>query len=341
MLDEQRGNEDRSSEQKIIIDVTAFSDNWLRFEKTAKLCQTAAYLTEAGYMSEGVLISVDPGELPADRTVFDITVRLPFPASASSHGILLPNISASLLGFDFYVDRMNDRVSFDSLFLRSMDKPIHVDSLRANNVRVQNWNGEITGSFTASNRIDLYAHNGAVTVNASLVAHRADIGSSRLRNAATPTLLVTTVYGAINASVNLFTRSTDEDITTGVSRTAYKTIFHTSKAPLTVIYPSAPESHNLTLFTSNSHAPTTLRLPTSFTGSLALRSQGPPHRPPHRPPIVHFDQDSDKHGRSLQVSSTSDNLVMARVLPGSSDGVQPAGGLVDVQTIEGDLDLLL
>lgn len=65
--------------------------------------------------------------------------------------------------------------------------------MHANNVRLQNWNGEIAGSLTSSNHINLYAHNGAVSLNATLLAggyyHDGD------SNIQTPTLIVTSVNG--------------------------------------------------------------------------------------------------------------------------------------------------
>lgn len=100
-------------------------------------------------------------------------------------------------------------------------------------------------------------------------------------------------------------------------------------------YPTAPEHHNLTLFTSNSHAPTTLRLPESFVGGLALRSPSP-----YRRPVVHFDEGADKRGRTLQITSLDDNVITASVV--SRDVVHELhGGLVDAQAIDGGLDLLL
>ena len=100
-------------------------------------------------------------------------------------------------------------------------------------------------------------------------------------------------------------------------------------------YPVAPEHHNLTLFASNSHAPTALRLPESFIGGLALRSPSP-----HRRPVVHFEEETDKRGRTLQVTSMSDNVMTARVASrGATEELD--GSLVDVQAIDGDLDLLL
>lgn len=100
-------------------------------------------------------------------------------------------------------------------------------------------------------------------------------------------------------------------------------------------YPAAPEHHNLTLFASNSHAPTTLRLPESFVGGLALRSPSP-----YRRPVVHFDEGTDKRGRTLQVTSMGDDLMTARVA--SRGGVHELqGGSVDARAIDGALDLFL
>lgn len=41
----------------IKVDVAAFSDDWLEFERAARICQTTPHLTETGYTSEGFLIS--------------------------------------------------------------------------------------------------------------------------------------------------------------------------------------------------------------------------------------------------------------------------------------------
>ncbi|KAH9933416.1 uncharacterized protein B0H18DRAFT_983584 [Fomitopsis serialis] len=328
VLDNDTGFQDHAdmaSERHITVDVTAFSDDWLAFEQAATICQTAPHLTEAGYVSEGVVISTQNTDRSArNRTAFDITVHQPAPSWTTSPPLLLPNISATMFSFDFLVD-MDDRVRFDSVFLKSMDRNIRINSLHANSVRVQNWNGGISGSFKSAHQIDLYAHNGAVTINADLVANESSV---------IPTLLVTTVYGPVEASVNLLARSMTE-LLEGVEPPRYKTMFHTSNAPLSVTYPVAPESHNLTLSASNSHARSTVRLPDSFVGALTLRSHSQ-----HRPPIVHLDEEKDRHKRSMQVTYMSEHLMT--VMVSRNDLGHPlGGGLVDVQMIDSDLDLLL
>ena len=129
----------------IKVDITAFSDDWLGFERAARICQSTPHLTETGYTSEGLLISAvrpaslvsslltrvltyrtkDSSRLSEDRTAFDIVVRFPTPAW-TSRPLLLPNISASMYGFTILVDDTDGYVSFDSVFLRSMGKPIRV-----------------------------------------------------------------------------------------------------------------------------------------------------------------------------------------------------------------------
>lgn len=130
----------------IKVDVAAYSDDWLGFERAARICQTTPHVTETGYTSEGFLISAvrltlpvvlpcgstpltyytkDPARLSEDRTAFDIVVRLPAP-TWTSQPLLLPNVSASLYGFNILVDNMDGFVIFDSVFMRSMGKPIHI-----------------------------------------------------------------------------------------------------------------------------------------------------------------------------------------------------------------------
>ncbi|TFY64643.1 hypothetical protein EVJ58_g2478 [Rhodofomes roseus] len=317
--------EDAASKRYISVDVTAFSDDWLGFEQTAMLCQTVPRVTDAGEISEGVIISADTDRAAANGTVFDITVRFPAASDSPSLPPFSPKISATMFGFEILIDDMDNHVLFDSVFLRSMKKSIHINkALRANSVQVQNWNGNISGSITSKGQIDLYAHNGAVTINADLVADEASVTSTHSPGATTPTLLVTTVYGPIDATVNLLTaRSLDVFREPGNgSLPTYKTILHTINAPLTVAYPIAPEHHNLTLFVSNSHAPTTARLPDSFVGHLALRSQNM-----QRPLVVHLDEKADRHRRRLQITSVDKHGLTATVQRGSLDSDRQLGAV--------------
>jgi len=197
---------------------------------------------------------------------FNITVRFPAPNLLTSP-FRSPDISATMFGFDCLVGDMDDRVIHDSIFMRSMDRSIHINRAITKLER---------GSLKSTHQIDLYAHNGAVTINADLVANESFV---------TPTLLMTTVYGPIEASINLLTRPMTE-FPEGADPPRYKATFHPSNAPLSVTYAVASESHNLTLYASNSHARSTIRLPDSFVGALALRSP----QSQHRLPMVHLGQ---------------------------------------------------
>jgi len=87
------------------------------------------------------------------------------------------------------------RVSFGHLRIMGSDSPVTVGSVSAASIRVQNSNAEISGNFSASERIHLDTVNAAVFANVSLRNNKKQKKLTRL--------LVETGNGPILVNVNL------------------------------------------------------------------------------------------------------------------------------------------
>ncbi|TFY51150.1 hypothetical protein EVJ58_g10714 [Rhodofomes roseus] len=314
------------SRRNITIDVTAYMDDWNAFRPSVEVCRGAPW----GFTrNTGLHVGFAGGQWHSSmRTAFDVTVRLP--AGSTSHPVRLGSVSGNLQDFEVSIDDLQGLAVFDDFSLFVMNMPIHAESLvAAKGIKLRTMNAPISGTFIAP-RIDLNANNGEINANASLVANATVSGVTNGWHYNNLYLMMQSTNRAITANVGLVKPA-------GMRIDPVLPIdIRTNNAPIDL---TVAAGSNLTVSTHTTFAPTTVKLPGTYTGDFSLNTWSG-----WQQPVVHFDREHDE--RTMQVTSLTDRGVSGNVrLPGSSPRpyvtFSPRGSRVTMSSQNGDLDLYL
>jgi hypothetical protein len=184
---------------------------------------------------------------------WNVLVELP----ATSNGSPL-QLNAFTTDMPIFAHEVHDlsSVFFRSLSLSTTDKPISVEALSGRNAYLMTTNAAIEGTFKTSSALTLSTINAHINATAALVNGGGAVKATELT--------VSTTNALINTAVSLY--SSNRDNTGGqfaVSATS-------SRAAVTVAFPTAPVDSKLSLDASTSLAPATVTLHKTYEGAFAL-----------------------------------------------------------------------
>jgi hypothetical protein len=189
------------------------------------------------------------------RDMLHFHVTLDFPASSGSSPLLIQKLTTDLPIFSHQLGRLGETVRFQTIRLKGSNMPISVESLNAENVKLETSNGAIEGFFTTSTSLSLLTSNAPVKVAVDLQnpnARRSTQLTIKTSNAVLHSTIKLLSSEGIDGQYDIYTR--------------------TSNAPLDVQFPASPINSTLQLKAKTSNAPATIALNSAYEGSFLLRS---------------------------------------------------------------------
>ncbi|KAJ7188878.1 hypothetical protein C8R46DRAFT_980231 [Mycena filopes] len=189
----------------------------------------------------------------------DFTITLFLPTRSRQSGLSLPRYSleTDLPSFSHSLDYLRDHLEFNTLVLRSQNKPIVAKSLFARNATIQTSNGYISGAFEASSSLSLITTNAAI--DATVKLHSQNIFT-------TTELILQTRNGQLDSDISLITSAA-----TGQGG-KFSVKAETANAPLVMTFPTSPTRSILNLDAQTSNSPASVWLNHAFEGDFALAS---------------------------------------------------------------------
>ncbi|KAH9924549.1 uncharacterized protein B0H18DRAFT_1119882 [Fomitopsis serialis] len=330
VLDNSTDVANQTKRRNITIDVTAFMDDWPTFRQNIEVCRTGPW---GWHGSTGLRIGSAHGGFMSRslKTAFEVTVRLP--AGSATSPTQLRSVSGALQDFEVIIDDLEGRVTFEDFSLSTRNMPIHAESLIATAaLNLRTMNAPISGTFRAA-RIDINAYNGEIRANAS-VTMPSGPSYANGRFYASPYLKMTSTNRAIVANI---------DLVKSHASSRFEPVFpievRTSDAPIDLTI-AAAEKTQLSVTTQNTFAPTTVTLPDTYIGdfSMNMNTWGGWNQP-----LAHFDQEHDRLGRAMRVTSLTDRGISGNIhLPDSPRNTFPLPGSRVVMSSQlGELDLYI
>ncbi|KAJ6491682.1 hypothetical protein C8R47DRAFT_1121503 [Mycena vitilis] len=190
-----------------------------------------------------------------DRLDFKITLFLPTQQTGSALPVY--NLETQLPSFSHSLDSLRDVIEFESLILRSQNKPVSAKSLFARNATIETSNGLISGSFDASSSLSLVTSNAPIYATVKL--HNQNVF-------ATTDLLLQTRNAQLETAVSLVTSAASGQ----GGKFAVKA--QTSDGPLVMSFPDSPTHSVLNLDARTSNSPANVWLNNAFEGDFTLAS---------------------------------------------------------------------
>jgi len=317
--------------RNITIDVTAFMDDWNAFQRDIEVCRSGPWGWDR---STGLRIGSMPvpgrSVPPSSKTAFEVTVRLP--AGSATSPMQLRGVSGILRNFEVSIDDLQDRVIFEEFSLSTGNMPIHAESLIATAaLTLRTTNAPISGTFRAPH-IDINTDNGEIRANASVTTQAGGPLGANGKFYTAPYLRMTSVHRAIIANIDLV-----KPHTWGRHEPVFPIEVRTSDAPINLTI-AAAEKTQLTMSTQNTFGPTTVTLPDTYIGAFSMNTWSGWNQP-----LAHFDQEHDRLGRAMRVTTLFDRGISGNIhLPDSPRNTfQLPGSRVAMSSQLGELDLYI
>ncbi|THH26317.1 hypothetical protein EUX98_g7871 [Antrodiella citrinella] len=254
------------------------------------------------------------------RSQFSVVVHLP---NGAGNPHLYGAFDTDMPMFAHYLGDLDPSVAFCSIDLKTVNAPIHVQSLTIEDGSLKTSNSPIEGKITAFRHLELHTSNGPL---------KTDITLSNRNGANATSLVLSTQNSLIQSSISLISLT---ETSTGGSFDIAAT---TSNSPIDVVYPTIPVNSTLKFDGRSSNSPVRATLHTGYEGSFALATSM------WNKPAIHFDRSAeDPSGagrrRALETISLGYGAHNGHVYWGS--GARKNAGSVQLSTFNADVQLIL
>ncbi|THU80367.1 hypothetical protein K435DRAFT_564825, partial [Dendrothele bispora CBS 962.96] len=160
------------------------------------------------------------------------------------------NFETDMKSFSHQIDNLSTTILFRSISIRTDNKPIFVESLRARKANFQTTNAPIEGTFCVSSFLNMKTTN--ARMRTSVLLENTD--SRKFSQ-----LIMANSNGPISSSIILSSPNQSRGGN-------FSILSKTHNAPINLTFPSAPSHHNLQLRVSTMLAKAEVQLPETYEG---------------------------------------------------------------------------
>ncbi|KAI0002406.1 hypothetical protein BJV74DRAFT_815652 [Russula compacta] len=184
---------------------------------------------------------------------FVVEVGLPLSRGSVRY---IPTFHADLPMFALAVDDLS-AFRFGDVALQSSNRPIKVEGVVANSLRIHSTNGGISGNINTTNSLTLVTTNSPISVR---------VGAENGESEKATEVLIQTTNALIEADISLKSNSS---LGTGGMFGVHT---HTTNAPINIVYHDSPVDSILNFDAHSTNAPVHATLHRAFEGAFSLQT---------------------------------------------------------------------